>query len=183
MTRPRRTPGSVTRDERLDLIRRLLLEGTAEWRIKRLLLEGFTLPDGRTVKVGSTAVFNDLQAIGDDYRHLHDNPGVHERIAGVIFERLSRIALKAEAAGQFHAAISANSAILRLVGLRSTRWRAAEPEAPTRPDEGEAVGELAELTDAELVARARATRARARALGLAVVDGEGEGGGQASGSR
>lgn len=166
---PRPGPRTVPQAERRELIRRLLVAGVPEWQIRRDIARGVRLEDGRTVQVGSETLRRDLEELGLEWRALHDNPQVVERVVGAALERLVRIADAAERAGSFHAAIRANQVIVDLLGRRSPRWA-------RRPDESPAISAgarkpYAELSDEELQRELAARRERTERLGLHVVAG------------
>ncbi len=121
------------RAERLEWIRRLLLAGVPEWKIRRSLVEGLNIAakgdPPRVFKVSMATAKNDFIIIGKEWRQLHDDPEVAERIAGAVLERLTRLALKAEAAGKYSAAIRANVMVMRYLGMRHDRWDRQEAAA------------------------------------------------------
>ena len=156
----------VTRAERIELIRRLLVMGTPEWQIRRTLTTGAKLDDGRVCKVTSSTVTKDLKEVGLQYRALHDSPLVAERVVGACAERLVRIADKAEVSGKYHAAIRANMALVELVSRTSTRWaRGVEPEAeePAESAGGER-NPREDMTTEELQAEIVAQRGRLKVI-------------------
>ena len=156
---PAKSP-RVPRAERIELIRRLLIEGKPEWEIKRMIRAGHVLDDGRICKVSGRQLKDDLQAIGLQYRALHDNPLIVERVVGACVERISRIAHKAEEAGQYHAALRANQALIDIVSRRSPRWdRKGLQQLVEEPTAAE-LGEFERLSDAELLAEYKQRRAR-----------------------
>lgn len=120
--------------ERLEWIRRLLLEGVPEWKIRQRLRTGMNVaPEGappKIFKVSAATVTKDFADLGEEWRLLHDDPAVAERVAGAVVQRLTRIALAAEAAKRYTDAIRANALILRTVGIRHDRWRVQQQ--PTR---------------------------------------------------
>lgn len=168
----------IDRQERLEIMRNLLIEGVPERLIRRQLRQGLKLPDGRVLpRLSETTVARDLQEIGEAYRRLADDPAVQEaELAGVV-HRLRRIALQAEKRGQFQAAIRANIELAKFVGMRSERWsRAADPAAPpvdVDPDDvwARRAGELRELSDDDLVRELTSVRQRAARAGLDVLEG------------
>lgn len=157
---------------RLELIRKLLIRGIPEWEIKQRLATGIELPDGRVCKVKRVTCDRDLKAVGLEYQALHDNPLIAERVVGACAERLVRIADKAEAAGNFHAAIRANVALVDIVGRRSARWtRTADESSSRSAGQSEAHGRerYQELSNVEL--QAELDTKRARVAHLRLVDG------------
>ena len=150
---------TVPKAERLELIRRLLIAGRPDWEIRRDLTRGIALDDGRICKVSPSTASRDLDDVGLAYKALHDNPLIAERVVGAATERLTRIADKAEAVGQFNAAIRANLALVDIVGRHHPRWSrrgdtssSSEDERPTDPYE--------DMSDEELRAELEAKRER-----------------------
>lgn len=170
---------SLHRTRRLDLIKAMIVDGWSDPEIVRVLSTAPGVNDPRVPGlvhlVGERQVALDLVALGEAWRSINDDPIVQEREVAGIKGRLLRIAIKAEEAKDWRAAIQANDRLLKITGLRSERWRqrqdeAASPSAaPLLTSEGQAVAnELARrvvlLTDADLVARARELRERVPAL-------------------
>lgn len=171
----------VSKEERLDVIRGLLVEGVPEREVRAQLRKGLPLPDGRVIKVSDQTVTKDFKVVGAVYRRLHDDPDVQEaEIAGVL-HRLRRIAVQAERRGQWMPAIRANIELARFVGIRSTRWsRASEPEPAPEvvEDDGQwarRAAQLEGLDDAALQEELARTRERAVRAGLTVLPGGGGG--------
>lgn len=179
---------------RRTLVKQLLIRGATDPEIVELFGQGVSHA-GRVLTAAPRVVYQDLQAIGEEWRGLHDDPLVTEREVGAIRARVSQIATAAQArafpadvnkkgdASFARVALQANGLLLRLAGLRSSRWRrdplqvgARGPGAlPALPgpvaDAGEldaaeearvlaAAAEIRGLTDAQLLARVRAARAR-----------------------
>lgn len=169
----------VSKEERLEVIRSLLVEGVPEREIRAQLRRGMTLPDGRVIRVSDQTVSKDFRVVGEVYRRLHDDPDVQEAEVAGVLHRLRRIAVTAEKRGQYAPAIRANEAILRVVGHRSSRWnRAAEPDPAGHVDEPDLelarrARDLEALSDEELQAELGRTRERAMRAGLTVVPGGG----------
>lgn len=160
----------LKRPERLELIRRMLIAGSPEWEIRRMLIAGINLDDGRIARVSRGQAHKDLQEIGLAYQSLHDNPLVAERVVGACAERLTRIADKAEAAGNYHAAIRANVELVNIVARKSTRWaRTQAPDVAVSAGEGD--NDYDNMGDDELRAELARKRARAEQLGLEVMQG------------
>lgn len=170
----------VSRAERLEFIRELLIEGVPDRVVRQRLVAGIQLPlpDGRLIRVSAKVAAADLSEVGEAYRRLHDDPSVQEaEVAGVI-ARLRRIAVTAEKRGNYHAAIRANESLAKFVGMRSARWsKAAEPapgppgvEAPDDQWQRRAT-ELQDLPDEDLARELSAARERAARAGLVVVGG------------
>jgi len=170
---------SLHRTRRLELIKALIVDGWSDPEIVHAFSTAPGVPDPRVKDlvhlVGERQVALDLASLGEAWRAINDDPIVQEREVQGIKGRLLRIALAAERAKDWRAAIQANDRLLKIVGLRSERWRqrkdeAASPSAaPLLTSEGAAVAaELArrvvQLTDAELVQRARDLRERVPAL-------------------
>lgn len=181
-------PAKARKPERLEIIRRMLLAGVPEWKIRRQLFEGFELPaipahvvDGFRVPA-SPAVFvqaskstitKDFQDLASQFRGMHDDPDVAERVVGARLACLIRIAGAAEAEGKYHAAIRANEVVINLVSRRHTRWsRKGEEEAPPESAAG-GVDDYEGMSDEELQAKLAEKRARAEELGLKVHAGGG----------
>lgn len=182
---------SLHRTRRLELIKALIVDGWSDPEIVRAFSTAPGVPDPRVKDlvhlVGERQVALDLEALGEAWRALNDDPLVQEREVQGIKGRLLRIAKAAEDKGDWRSAIQANDRLLKIVGLRSERWRQRKDEAasasaaPLLTSEGAAVAaELArrvvQLTDAELVQRARELRERVPALSGpvagAVIEGE-----------
>lgn len=158
--------------ERVDLIRRMFLEGLPEWKIREKLTTGLVLADGRLVKISAQQFWRDVQAISQDFRRLHENPEWQEIVAGTILQRMIRISVKAESEGKYHAAIAAGRNAMLLLGMRTPRWKAqTEEDVLPPPVEGDDDDELRAMTDDQLMAELGSTRERARALGLKLVSG------------
>lgn len=156
----------VSARERLEIARRMILLGESPITVKRRFIDGFTLPDGRKLKVHRNVAGDDLRQLGREWLEAHDDPAVVEAIAGAAFERLGRIAVAAMERKRavvtvnadkstsvtyvpdpaFHAAIQANLALVRLAGIRAPRWRQQGGEESRIGTEEE----LGTLTDEEL---------------------------------
>jgi hypothetical protein len=148
--------------ERRQLVRQMLVDGFSEPTIKRRLAKGVDVNKGtgraeRLVRASSRTVSNDLKAIGSEWRKLHDDPEVQERVFGGIMERLSSLSRAAEDKGKFEAAIRAEMCKARLWGLRTPRWA----DAGKLQEQDEAAARLAASEDADLIAK--------RAAGLAAL--------------
>lgn len=168
-------PGRASPAERLEAIRALLLAGTSPHTIVDNLVRGLKMPkSGRIAKVTAAQARKDIRQLGAAWQHVHDDPLVIETMAGAALERLATIAQLAQAQGKYHAAISANRAILGTLGIRSSRWRRSDQESPMS-SAGPGDESLRELSDEELeaeVARAEGRVVRLRLLGEDVIDGE-----------
>lgn len=112
----------ISKSERLELIRKFLIDGVPEWKIRKKLVDGVFVGRTKIAKVSSDTARSDLKQIGLAYKALYDNPLVVERVVGACAERLARIADKAEANNNFNAAIRANLALVDIVARRTNRW-------------------------------------------------------------
>ena len=170
---------SLHRNRRLELVKALIVDGWSDPEITRAFSTAPGVSDPRVPGlvhlVGERQVQLDLVELGERWRSVNDDPIVQEREVEGIKGRLLRIAVAAEQAKDWRSAIQANDRLLKIVGLRSERWRqrkdeAASPSAaPLLTSEGAAVAaELArrvvQLSDADLVARARELRGRLPAI-------------------
>lgn len=157
------TKATVAAWERRDLIRQLLLDGKSPPTIRRMMVdEGVRLPDARVLKVSADTFAKDLNAIAGWYRDLINDPSYREILAGGVVERLVGIAVKAEKAGKYTAAIMANRSVLDILGRLSPRWRSkgrGEDELISSVEEG-----VDALSDAELDEQIHAVRGRLIAL-------------------
>lgn len=143
----------VPKAERIEVVRRLIVNGEPDWKIRRMLVAGVKLPDGRSFKVNRATAHKYLDEIGLEYKALADSPLVVERVIGAAAERLARLADKAEAAGNYQAAIRANLALVDVVARRAPeRWgRRPVEQAAGAEVEAPGVTNYDDLDDAELV--------------------------------
>lgn len=180
----------VHREERLEVVRRLLLAGGSVQAIARKLEQGVRLGDGRLLKVRAATTHADVRALGAEWRQLLDNPAVLEAYVGTSLDALRTIADRAlnatrqiEVRGpngesklvevpapNYHAAIRAHQAIVGIVGRVSARWRSRDDARGGSEEEEER--EVSELSDAELEERIRTKRAHLVLIGADVIDGE-----------
>lgn len=140
----------VSKAERIEIVRRLLVMGKPDWRIRRLIVAGIKLKDGRTFQATNATAQKYLDNVGLEYQQLADHPLVAERVVGCAVERLVRIADKAEAAGNYQAAIRANKTLIDVVGIRhAERWGRKGVDAPVEV-EAPGVDDYVGMTDDEL---------------------------------
>jgi hypothetical protein len=116
--------------ERRAVVRGLLVECVPEWQIRRQLTEGFKIPDPSIAggyriyePVSVSTAQRVLKDVADEFRGLFDDADHVEREIGAAFERLKRIADRAERAGKYTSAITANDRIIKLLAPRSKRWQ------------------------------------------------------------
>lgn len=116
--------------ERRSIVRGLLVECVPEWQIKRQLVEGFKIPDSNVAggfriyaPVSLSTAKRVLNEVANEFRDLFDDADHVEREIGAAFERLKRIADRAERAGKYTSAITANDRIIKLLAPRSKRWQ------------------------------------------------------------
>ena len=91
---------TAAREARLDAIRHMLAQGYSEARIVHLFASGQAkAADGTELPQTSAVLVNgDLRTLGEAWRKLHDDPLVIERQVGTVYDRLRRMAARAETA-------------------------------------------------------------------------------------
>lgn len=160
--------------ERRAEVRRLLERMIPEYKVYAIITEKWECSE-RTVR-------RDIEKIAEAMREEMDSEEVLELIAGTSFESMRRIAFKAEESGNLHAAIRAHATIIKMVGIRTRRWRhrrayeepiqesARRKPAPEEVQVAARVAELSKLSREER--QAHLDRLAKRHLRLATVDGE-----------
>lgn len=138
---------------RCEWIKRMLIAGFAEATIVRKLAQGVNVAEeGKPpliLQCTAKYTYQDLRRLGQEWRKLHDDPEVQERVFGGMLERLSHLSRAAEAKGDFNAAIRAEMARARLWGLRSPRWA----DAGRLQEQDDAAARVAAADDRQLVER------------------------------
>lgn len=176
----------ATPSERQELVRRMILQGFAPHEIRRRFAAGFVHPPNgkdlpftppdrqRFYRLQAPRVSALLQELGEGWRNALDRADVLETYAGAALERLAGLAVKAEDARNYHAAIRANTAIIAVVGLRTSRWRRDEV-APSSSSGDDLSGlTVEELEEEVAIRRDRVVRLELLPGGRDVVEGGGE---------
>lgn len=111
-------PGKVTKDERQQLVRDLVLAGVDDALIIDQFRSGWVIADpasplnGLQVKAHPTTIKADLRTISRSYRSRALDLEADDRVAGAALERLARTAAAAATAKRYSAAIRADVELL-----------------------------------------------------------------------
>jgi hypothetical protein len=173
--------GKHPASERREYMLLQLRAGIPPWKASRLTADHWQQLTGR--RPSDRTLRRDTAAIAEEIKKAFDCPDQHELTVGVVFERLGKRAVKADAAGAFNAATQADKLTLWMMGIRSRRW---EPKAAKVSVTGEVnladrervlagYRRLAELDGPALLERRQALQERLDALGWqGVVDDQAE---------
>lgn len=116
------TTADPFKSERQRLVRRLLVEGTAQGTIVRALVAGVQLPDGRTAQVSESTARRDVREVAREFDGLFTDADATVIEVAAAYDRIGKIGKAAMAAGRFGDALRAELALVKLATCRRPEW-------------------------------------------------------------